>query len=130
MLELAERDPRAAMEVLVRHYTSDEAFESLDQDRRERVLANGANFFGNELEAFARYVPEIERIRATGVPIRVLASRDSPEEVQIGCAWLGERLGLRTEYVSGHHAPYVQHPEVFAEELRPLLRELSVPGLP
>jgi hypothetical protein len=92
------------------------------------MLANGANFFANELEAFGGYVPNIERIRATGARIRLLASGDGIEEDRIACAWLGEQLGLRTEYVSGHHAPYLQHPEVFAEELRSLLRGLSAPG--
>jgi pimeloyl-ACP methyl ester carboxylesterase len=130
MLELASRDPRAAMDVFARHHTSDETFEGLDADLRERCLANGANFFANEFEAFASYVPDVERIRASGARIRLLASRDGLEEFPIACAWLAKQLGLHTEYVSGHHAPYLQHPEVFAEELRPLLRELSAPGLP
>lgn len=36
-----------------------------------------------------------------------------------------ERLGLAVETISSHHAPYLQDPEAFAEELRPILRELS-----
>lgn len=125
ILNLASHDPRAAMESFVRLNTSDGTVDGLDPDIRERMLENGANFIANELEAFATYVPDVERIRATEVRARLLQSRDSRDEYSITCAWLGEQLGLATEYVSGHHAPYLQHPEVFAEELRPILRQLS-----
>ena len=123
LLELAARDPRAAMETFLRRYTSDETFEKLDLERRERVLGNGANFFANELEAYTSYVPDLERIRASGVPIRLLASRDGLEEDRVSCAWLSAQLDVEIEYVSGHHAPYAQDPDRFAQELRPLLRE-------
>ncbi len=125
ILELASHDPRTAMETFVRFHTDDETFESLNAEMRERMLANGANLFSSELAAFVSYVPDVERIRSTGVRVRLLASRDGLDEFSITCAWLGEQLGLPTDYVSGHHAPYLQHPEVFAEELRPILRQLS-----
>jgi len=37
---------------------------------------------------------------------------------------LAEQIGVAVETVSGHHAPYLHRPEAFAEELRPILREL------
>jgi pimeloyl-ACP methyl ester carboxylesterase len=122
IFELAARDPRAAMEAFVRRFTSDETFERLDSQIRERVLGNGANFFANELQAFATYVPDMAAVSASRVPVRVLASRDSGDHQT--CVWLAEKLGTSIEYLSGHHAPYGQHPDVFAEELRPILRHL------
>ncbi len=122
VFELAANDPRAAMEAFVRRFTSDETFERLDSELRERVLGNGANFFANELQAFATYVPDMAAVTASGVPVRVLASRDSGDHQT--CAWLAGKLGGGIDYLSGHHAPYGQHPEVFAEELRPILWDL------
>jgi pimeloyl-ACP methyl ester carboxylesterase len=122
IFELAASDPGAAMEAFVRRFTSDQTFDRLDSAVRERVLGNGANFFANELQAFATYVPDIAAVSASGVPVRVLASRGSGDHQT--CEWLAGKLGASIEYLSGHHAPYAQHPEVFAEELRPLLRDL------
>jgi pimeloyl-ACP methyl ester carboxylesterase len=122
IFELAASDLRAAMEAFVRRFTSDETFEALEREIRERIRGNGANFFANELESFATYVPDIGTIGATGVPVRILASRDSGDHQT--CLWLADQLGSSIEYLSGHHAPYAQHPEVFAEELRPVLRDL------
>ncbi|MGH2947705.1 MAG: hypothetical protein ACRDPC_15880 [Solirubrobacteraceae bacterium] len=124
ILELASRSPRAAMEAFVRKYTSDATFERLDPMLRERVLGNGAHFFAREIEAFASYVPDVWRLRGAGVPIRQQASRDGLAGDADRTAWLATQLDLPVELVSGHHAPYVQHPDMFAEELRPTLREI------
>jgi hypothetical protein len=37
---------------------------------------------------------------------------------------LAQGLGLPLERLSGHHAPYLQQPDAFAAELRPILRDL------
>lgn len=129
IIELAPRDPRSAMEAFLRMVMSDATFESLDPEHRERILGNGAHFFAEELGAFGSYLPDVERIRAAGVPLRLLVGREgapagTPQLAQV-TARLAEHLGLEVESVSGHHAPYLQHPEAFAEELRPILRELS-----
>jgi pimeloyl-ACP methyl ester carboxylesterase len=125
MIELAGRQPRAAMEAFVRTHTSDETFERLDPELRERVLGNGEHFFMHELAAFASYLPDTEQIRRTGVPLRLLASRSSSADDREPMGWLASELGVPIELVSGHHAPYLQAPEAFAEELRPILAELS-----
>jgi pimeloyl-ACP methyl ester carboxylesterase len=123
--ELAAIDPRGAMEGFVRTVTSHATFESLDDELRERVLGNGAHFFFDEFAAFGAYVPDAERIRAAAVPLRVLVSRDgAPPLIQV-TAQFAEQLKVELEWISGHHAPYLQQPEAFAEELRPILRELS-----
>ncbi|HEX6117405.1 MAG TPA: alpha/beta hydrolase [Solirubrobacterales bacterium] len=124
LLEIAVRNPREAMELFVREHTSDETFEALDPTHRERILGNGAHFFGAEIEAFGTYLPDLERVRAAGVPIRVFAGDDGSME-KPGSEWLAAQLGLAVEPASGHHAPYLQDPEHFAEELRPILREVS-----
>jgi pimeloyl-ACP methyl ester carboxylesterase len=124
IVELAAVDPRHAMEAFVRTHTSDATFEALDPELRERMLGNGAHFFSQELEAFVGYVPDARRIRAAGVPLRVLVSQDGALQLIRATARFAEQLGVAVASIAGHHAPYLQRPEAFAEELRPILREL------
>jgi pimeloyl-ACP methyl ester carboxylesterase len=123
--ELAAVDPRRAMEAFVRTHTSDATFGALDPQLRERILRNGAHFFSQELAAFVGYVPDAESIRADRVRLRVLVSQDGAPQLIRATARFAEQLGLAVEPISGHHAPYLQRPEAFAEELRPILKELS-----
>lgn len=128
IIELAGGDPRGAMEAFLRMVMSDATFESLDPELRERILGNGAHFFAEELGAFGSYLPDVERIRAAAVPMRLLVGGEgdpdgTPQLAQV-TARLAEQLGIEAGSVSGHHAPYLQHPEAFAEELRPILQEL------
>jgi pimeloyl-ACP methyl ester carboxylesterase len=125
VIELAAVDPRRGMEAFVRMATSDATFEALDRDHRERMLGNGAHFFAEELGAFAGYVPDAERIRATAVPLRLLVSPNGTPQLARATARFAEQLGIAVEPISGHHAPYLEQPEEFAGELRPILRELS-----
>ncbi len=123
--ELGKVDPRRAMEAFIRLHTDDATFEALDPQLRERMLGNGARFFAQELGAFLSYVPDVEGIRESGVALRVLTSDRGVPPLVDAAARLAGRLGLEARSVEGHHAPYLQHPEAFAEQLRPILRELS-----
>jgi esterase len=125
IVELAAIDPRRGMEAFVRANTSDASFEALDPELRERILGNGSHFFSQELQAFVGYVPDEERIRTAGVPVRMLISQDGTPQLRRGTTRLAQQLGLTVERISGHHAPYLQRPEACADELRPILRELS-----
>ncbi len=125
MADLGEVDPRRAMEELIRLRTDDATFAALDPHLRERMLGNGERFFAEELGAFLSDVPDVESIREAHVALRVLTSdRVVPGQVD-AAARLAGRLGLEPQSVAGHHAPHLQHPEAFAEQLRPILRELS-----
>jgi esterase len=125
IVELAAIDPCRAMEAFVRANTSDASFEALDPELRERILGNGPHFFSQEIEAFVGYVPDEERIRAAGLPMRVLISEDGTPQLRRATTLFAQQLGLPVERISGHHAPYLQRPETFADELRPILRKLS-----
>jgi esterase len=125
IVELAAADPRRAMEAFVREHTSDATFEALDPPLRERILRNGAHFFSRELPAFVGYIPDAERLRAGGVPLRLLVSQDGTPQLIRATAQFAEQLGLAVEPIPGHHAPYLEQPEAFAEELRPILKQLS-----
>jgi pimeloyl-ACP methyl ester carboxylesterase len=124
IFELAAVDPRRAMEAFIRLNTSDAAFEGLDPRLRERMLGNGAHLFSNELAAFAGYAPDAETIRADRVPVRMLVSRDGAPQLIRATKRLADQLGLEVQPISGSHAPYLEQPEAFAEELRPILRQL------
>jgi pimeloyl-ACP methyl ester carboxylesterase len=124
IVELAARDPRAAMEAFIRLHTDDATFESLGSELRERVLGNGAHFFASELGVFVSYVPDAETIAASGVPLRLLRSDDGTPPLIQATERFAEQIGVAVQTVSGHHAPYLQRPEAFGEELRPILRNL------
>jgi pimeloyl-ACP methyl ester carboxylesterase len=124
IVALAARDPRVAMEAFLRLHTSDATFESLDPTLRERVLGNGAHFFENELGAFASYLPDTETIVASGIALRMLRSDEGTPPLIQATERFAVRIGVAVETVFGHHAPYLQRPEAFADELRPILREL------
>ena len=70
------------------------------------------------------FVPDVEGIRASGVPLRLLVSADGVPPLIGATERLARELALEVGSISGHHAPYLQQPEAFAEELRPILREL------
>lgn len=123
VVEVAAVDPRRAMEAFVRRVASDATFQALDPQLRERMLGGGPHFFAQELAAFGGYVPDATKIRSTGVPVRVLVGEE-PMLIR-ATARFAEQLGLALKRISGHHAAYLQQPTTFADELRPILRELS-----
>jgi pimeloyl-ACP methyl ester carboxylesterase len=125
IVELADRDPRAAMEAFLRLATDDATFDALDPMLRERMLGNGARFFAQQMPAFVTYVPDFERVRAAGLPLRLLVSREGTPSLIGATERLAAEVGLAVGSISGHHAPYLKDGEAFAEELRPILRELA-----
>jgi len=84
-----------------------------------------ALIFSWELPAFVGYIPDAEGLRAGGVPLRLLVSQDGTPQLIRATAQFAEQLGLAVEPIPGHHAPYLEQPEAFAEELRPILKQLS-----
>ena len=77
-----------------------------------------------QLPAYRAFLPDVEGIRASRVPLRLLVSADGTPPLIGATQRLARELALELGSISGHHAPYLQQPEAFAEELRPILREL------
>ena len=127
ILTLARTDPRAALEAFVKLNSSASAWAAIDPATRDRMLGNAVTLFAHEFEEFVTYRPDEDRLRMVGVPVALLRSRDGlPFEPEV-LARLEPLLGVRASILSGHHAPYLDTPEVFAEELRPILRTLWRP---
>jgi pimeloyl-ACP methyl ester carboxylesterase len=124
VLERATRDPRGALEAFVRINSSDAAWEGLDPATRERMLGNAATLFQREIAEFISYTPDPQVLRSGKVPVVVLrSSAGLPFAVPVQ-SWLEQQLGVTGRTVSGHHAPYLDTPETFAEELRPVFEQL------
>jgi len=119
---------RAATERFIRWAGTDEVFEAIDRDLRERMLGNGEVLLDVELSHFLSYVPEVEAIRRAEVPIVVIAGIESKGKFMAeGADWLAGQLDCEVSWVPGYHAPY-WHPgqsKPFAEALRPSLRILA-----
>jgi len=124
IFQLAQTDPGAALEVFMRVNTSDAAWEGLDPATRQRWVATAVNLFGREIPQFVSYAPDPEVLRALQVPVVLLRSRDGLPFGGAVQSWLEAKLGVTGGVLSGNHAPYLEIPEVFAEELRPFLHSL------
>lgn len=125
ILELAATDPRRAVELFIKANSSESAWTAIDPTTRERMLGNGATLFNHELRQFLAYRPDENRLRSLEVPVAVLRSTHGLDFAPVILAWLERVFGVHTDIISGHHAPYYDTPEVFAEELRPILRKLA-----
>jgi pimeloyl-ACP methyl ester carboxylesterase len=124
IFELAERDPRAALEAFVRANSSDAAWTAVEPATRERMLGNALTLFRHEIGEYISYAPDPAVLAACTVPVALLISRDGLPFGPAVQAWLESQFKVTGETLSGHHAPYFDTPEVFAEELRPILSRL------
>ena len=113
------------MEAFVRMHTNDTTFEALDPMLRERILGTERTSSRSSCRRSAAYVPDIDRIRAAGIPLRLLVSGEGVAFLIGATERLARELAIEVGSISGHHAPYLQQPDTFADELRPILRELA-----
>jgi len=120
---MAEGGPRRAMEVFIRVNAGDVAYEkwhaSTEPDSRERVFDNAATFFEIELPAFAAFVPECDRLRASGVPLTVMVGEDNADGL-FGAAsrWLVEGTGADLIEMPGGHGGFETHQTEFVATVR------------
>ena len=120
---MAEGGPHRAMEVFMRGNVGDEVFESIDPTVRERVLKNGALFFSIELPALSRFVPDRDRMRASGVPLTVVVGEDNRATwFGAAAAWLAEGTGADWAELPGRHGGFWSHPEEFVALVRRIVR--------
>lgn len=117
--------PRGGVEAFVRFVAGNETFENLDPALRERMLDNGETLFGVEFGALEFYRPNDAALAGVEVPVRVVASSESPPFLVETSRWLAAHLNVKLETLPGGHAPYFDRPEEMARALRPLLRELG-----
>jgi pimeloyl-ACP methyl ester carboxylesterase len=127
---MAEGGPRHAMEVFIRANAGDAAYEawraSIDPALRERIFGNAATFFAIELPAFAAFVPDRDRLRASGVPLTVVVGEDN-RDCWYGDAarWLVEGAGARLVEMPGGHGGFETHREEFVVLVRRVGRGAS-----
>ncbi len=124
IFQLAQTDPGAALEAFIRLNSSDAAWEGLEPATRERMLGNAVNLFEREIAQFISYAPDPKALRALKIPVVLVRSREGLPFAAPVQSWLEAQLGVTGGMLTGHHAPYFDMPEVFAEELRPILQKL------
>jgi pimeloyl-ACP methyl ester carboxylesterase len=114
--------PRRAMEQFMRSHAGDELYETfaaLDPAGLERCLDNGAVFFQIELMMFGTYLPDLERMRASGVPLTVAAGRENRDSWYGAAArWLAQGAGAELVELPGGHVGYISNPEEFLALVR------------
>lgn len=128
---LAKGGPPAAMELFLRGVAGAETFASLDPQLRERLLCNADVYFGLEMETFFGYLPAPDQLAQVRLPCVVTAGADNRDPAAVGhwryeaSQWLAAQLGTTLVEMPDAHMPYFTQPEVFAEQLRPLLGKLT-----
>ena len=120
---MAEGGPRRAMEVFIRANAGDVAYEkwlaSTEPVFRERIFGNAATFFEVELPAFAAFVPDCDRLRASGVPLTVMVGEDNSDGL-FGAAsrWLVEGTDADLIEMPGGHGGFETHQTEFVATVR------------
>jgi pimeloyl-ACP methyl ester carboxylesterase len=115
--------PRRAMEAFIRANAGDEAYDSwlasTDPALRERIFGNAETFFAIDLPAFAAFVPDLDRLRAGGVPLTVVVGEDNRDGWYGAAArWLVEGTGASRIELPGGHGGFVTHQEEFVTLVR------------
>lgn len=86
-------------------------------------------FMANEFHNLSHYAPDMDRLKANGVPMIAVAGKLSEDVYYARTAKvLADRTGCPHRLMSGHHIAFVPDPETFAAELHMLLDELRVPA--
>jgi pimeloyl-ACP methyl ester carboxylesterase len=115
---MAEGGPRRAMEMFIRANAGDAAYElwsaSIDPAYRERIFGNAATFFAIELPAFATFVPDRDRMRASGVPLTVVVGQENRDGWYGAAAhWLVEGTGANLVELPGGHGGVMTNQDEF-----------------
>ena len=101
----------------------DRLFASIDPAERDRMLDNGAVLFPIELPVFAAFVPDRERMRASGVPLTVIVGADNRDTwFDAVAAWLAQGTGADRVELPGGHVGFYSHPDAFLDLLRRTFR--------
>jgi hypothetical protein len=72
------------------------------------------------------FEPDLARIRTSGVPVVALVGRASEDAYYVRSTQLvAEALRCPCYTIAGHHVSFVTDPDIFADELRPILDQLA-----
>jgi hypothetical protein len=105
----------------------DRLLASLEPAECERILDNGTTLFEIELPAVGTFVPDPDRMRASGVPLTVaVGAVNRGTWFDAAAAWLAKGNGADRVELPGGRVGFVNHPEQFVE----LLARLAGPNRP
>lgn len=83
-------------------------------------------FLAHEFQVINRFIPDLEALRRSGVPMATAAGRASGNAFYAQTAReLARRLPCPFIEISGHHLSYAESPAVFANELHRILLSLG-----
>ena len=129
---MVEGGPRRAMEIFIRANAGDEGYESwvttTEPEVVERMFSCAATFFEIELPAFATFVPDRDRLRASCVPLTVVVGEDNLASWYGAAArWLVDGTDARLVQMPGGHAGFESHREDFVALVRGIAGRATAP---
>ena len=129
---MAKGGARYVLEHFLPQVAGETTFRKLDPALRERMLGNADVLVTIEMQAFASMAADIGKLSEAKIPLIVAAGKDNAHTNNPmlrggyeAARWLANQLHSKLYELSGAHAPYLDRPEQFVEELRPLLEEFD-----
>ncbi len=125
---MARGGPRYVLEHFLPQVAGETTFKNLDPELRKRMLGNADVLVNTEMQAFASLAADITGLSNVNVPLIVTAGKDNANTNNPmlrggyeAAKWLANQLHSNLYELSGAHAPYLDRPDQFADELKPLL---------
>jgi hypothetical protein len=91
-----------------------------------RVSGNWEYMMTCEMQSFIDYVPDLDRIAASRIPVALAAGTGSNDEASRRmCTVIAEQLGVEVAEFPGGHTAAMEIPSAFASKLRSVLERLT-----
>jgi len=101
-----------------------ESIYGLDPSLVQRVFDSGDVVFSVEIPASLSYMPDVNALKRSEVPIIVAAGEETTMFYHCSSRWVADQLGANLQELPGDHDGYVARPKEFAKAFLPLLEKI------
>jgi pimeloyl-ACP methyl ester carboxylesterase len=120
--KVAKGGPRDALKVFT-GMKEGETINGLDSSLMQRAFDNGEVIFSVEMPMIISYMPNVEALKVSKVPVFVAAGEETAMHLFCASRWLATQLRTDLLMLPGGHVGYADQPKEFATALLPLLEK-------
>jgi pimeloyl-ACP methyl ester carboxylesterase len=120
--KVAKGGPRDALKVFT-GMKEGETINGLDSSLMQRAFDNGEVIFSVEMPMIISYMPNVEALKVSKVPVLVAAGEETAMHLFCASRWLATQLRTDLLMLPGGHVGYADQPKEFATALLPLLEK-------